>query len=89
MPNPALNLTAAAGSVFRVPSYQRPRQGSLVAMQRRIVVAKHLYLRKASDDFVSHCKCDKANALISSPGWDGSCRRPRVRASSRTANHCS
>ncbi len=29
---------------------------------------KHLYLRKANDDFVSHCKCDKADALISSPG---------------------
>jgi hypothetical protein len=31
-------------------------------------VAKGLYLRKANDDFVSHCKCDKADALISSPG---------------------
>jgi hypothetical protein len=30
-------------------------------------VAKHLYLRKANNDLVSHCKCDKAVALISSP----------------------
>jgi hypothetical protein len=30
-------------------------------------LAKHLYLRKANDGFVSHCKCDKADALISSP----------------------
>jgi len=30
-------------------------------------VAKHLYLRKANDDLVSHCKCDRADALISSP----------------------
>lgn len=30
-------------------------------------MAKHLYLRKANDGFVSHCKCDKADALISSP----------------------
>jgi hypothetical protein len=34
----------------------------------RFVVAKHLYLRKANDDFVSHCKCPKADSLISSPG---------------------
>jgi hypothetical protein len=31
-------------------------------------VAKHIYLRKANDDFVSHCQCDPADALISSPG---------------------
>jgi hypothetical protein len=31
-------------------------------------VAKHVYLRKANDDFVSHCKCAKADALIFSPG---------------------
>ena len=31
-------------------------------------MAKHVYLRKANDDFVSHCKCAKADALISSPG---------------------
>jgi len=31
-------------------------------------VAKHVYLRKANDDFVSHCNCAKADALISSPG---------------------
>lgn len=31
-------------------------------------MAKHLYLRKANDEFVCHCKCDKADALISSPG---------------------
>ncbi len=31
-------------------------------------MAKHIYLRKANDDFVSHCKCDSAAALISSPG---------------------
>jgi hypothetical protein len=30
-------------------------------------VAKHLYLRKANDDLVSHCKCDKADALITNP----------------------
>lgn len=28
----------------------------------------HLYLRKANDDFISHCRCDKTDALISSPG---------------------
>jgi hypothetical protein len=27
----------------------------------------HLYLRKANDDLVSHCDCDNADALISSP----------------------
>jgi hypothetical protein len=31
-------------------------------------VAKHHYLRKANDELVSHCKCDKTDALISSPG---------------------
>ncbi len=31
-------------------------------------MARHLYLRKANDDFVSHCKCDKADAWITSPG---------------------
>jgi hypothetical protein len=31
-------------------------------------VAKHIYLRKANDDLVSHCKCAKGDALISSPG---------------------
>ena len=31
-------------------------------------MAKHIYLRKANDDFVSHCECAKADALISSPG---------------------
>ena len=31
-------------------------------------MAKHLYLRKANDDLVSHCRCGKADALISSPG---------------------
>jgi hypothetical protein len=31
-------------------------------------VAKHLYLRKANEDLVCHCKCAKADALISSPG---------------------
>jgi hypothetical protein len=31
-------------------------------------VAKHIHLRKANDDLVSHCKCDKADALISAPG---------------------
>lgn len=34
-------------------------------------MAKHVYLRKANDDFVSHCKCVKADALISSPGQMG------------------
>lgn len=34
-------------------------------------MAKHLYLRKANDEFVSHCKCAKANGLISSPGQMG------------------
>ncbi|MFT3878312.1 MAG: hypothetical protein QM703_01470 [Gemmatales bacterium] len=29
---------------------------------------KHLYLCKANDDFVSHCKCKNVDALISSPG---------------------
>jgi hypothetical protein len=50
-------------------------------------VAKHPYLRKANDDLVSHCKCDKAAALISSPcqmdcpwcgcGWLFICSRCR------------
>ncbi|MGF1582981.1 MAG: hypothetical protein ACFCD0_26980 [Gemmataceae bacterium] len=31
-------------------------------------MAKHLYLAKASDDLVSHCRCDPALALVSSPG---------------------
>jgi hypothetical protein len=31
-------------------------------------VAKHLYLRKANNDYVSHCNCDKTDALIASPG---------------------
>jgi hypothetical protein len=31
-------------------------------------VAKHLYLRKANDDLVSHCRCAASDALISSPG---------------------
>jgi len=31
-------------------------------------MAKHLYLRKANEDLVSHCTCAKADALISSPG---------------------
>jgi hypothetical protein len=31
----------------------------------------HLYLRKASDDLVSYCRCDPAEALISSPGQMG------------------
>jgi hypothetical protein len=31
-------------------------------------VAKHSNLRKTNDDFVNHCKCAKADALISSPG---------------------
>jgi hypothetical protein len=32
-----------------------------------IAMAKHLYLRKADDNLVSHCRCTKADALISSP----------------------
>lgn len=31
-------------------------------------MAKHLYLRKANNDLVSHCQCDESEALISSPG---------------------
>ena len=31
-------------------------------------MAGHIYLRKANDDLISHCKCDPADALISSPG---------------------
>src|SRR5262249_6838134 len=34
----------------------------------RPVVAKHLYLRKASDELVSHCRCAESEALITSPG---------------------
>jgi hypothetical protein len=30
-------------------------------------VAKHLYLRKANDDLVSHCRCPKTDALITAP----------------------
>ncbi len=30
-------------------------------------MAKHLYLQKANDDFVSHCRCHRGDALISSP----------------------
>lgn len=50
-------------------------------------MAKHLYLRKANNDFVSHCKCDTVDALISSPaqmdcpwcgcGWLFICSRCR------------
>lgn len=31
-------------------------------------MAKHVYLRKFNDDFVSHCQCAKEDALISAPG---------------------
>jgi hypothetical protein len=31
-------------------------------------LAKHLYLRKANDQLISHCRCAAADALISSPG---------------------
>ena len=31
-------------------------------------MTRHLYLRKANDGFVSHCKCNMVDALISSPG---------------------
>jgi hypothetical protein len=50
-------------------------------------VAKHLYLRKANDDLVSHCRCAKADALITAPsqmdcpwcgcGWLFICSRCR------------
>ena len=30
-------------------------------------MAKHLYLAKASDALISHCRCDSADALIASP----------------------
>jgi hypothetical protein len=50
-------------------------------------MAKHVYLRKANDDLVSHCKCARADALISSPsqmdcpwcgcGWLFICSRCR------------
>jgi hypothetical protein len=66
---------------------RRARPLSLVRRPVRNVVAKRLYLRKANDDFVSHCKCDRADALISSPGqmdcpwcgcgWLFTCRRCR------------
>ena len=48
---------------------------------------KHLYLRKANNDLVSHCRCAKEDALISSPcqmdcpwcgcGWLFTCSRCR------------
>jgi hypothetical protein len=41
---------------------------SLILYQRGTVVAEHLYLRKANDDLVSHCRCHRGDALISSPG---------------------
>jgi hypothetical protein len=28
----------------------------------------HVYLRKANDDFCSHCRCEPDDALVSSPG---------------------
>lgn len=31
-------------------------------------MAKHISLRKANDDFFSHCKCSRAEALTSAPG---------------------
>src|SRR5262245_16336418 len=31
-------------------------------------MAKHIYMQKANDELVSHCKCAKSSALISSPG---------------------
>ena len=40
---------------------------SLVIVQRTTVVAKHIYLRKANDDFVSHCRCHRGDALIAAP----------------------
>jgi len=30
--------------------------------------SRHIYLRKANDDLISFCMCDKAEALISEPG---------------------
>jgi hypothetical protein len=41
---------------------------SLVVGKRSTFMARHLYLRKANDDFVSHCRCHRGDALISSPG---------------------
>ena len=32
------------------------------------IMAKHLYLRKANEKLVSHCRCAAADALITSPG---------------------
>src|SRR5262249_32220662 len=53
----------------------------------RLVAVAHMYLRKANDDLVSHCGCDKADALVSSPcqmdcpwcgcGWLFGCSRCR------------
>ena len=50
-------------------------------------MTKHLYLRKANDDCISHCRCVPADALISSPsqmdcpwcgcGWLFICSRCR------------
>jgi hypothetical protein len=40
---------------------------ALAVRKRSAVVAKHLYLQKANDDFVSHCRCHRGDALISSP----------------------
>jgi hypothetical protein len=33
-------------------------------------VATHLYLRKANDDLVSHCRCANADAFITAPSQD-------------------
>ena len=50
-------------------------------------MTKHLYLQKANDDGISHCRCNPADALISSPcqmdcpwcgcGWLFICSRCR------------
>jgi hypothetical protein len=32
------------------------------------MTTRHQYLRKANDNLVSHCKCERAHALISPPG---------------------
>lgn len=50
-------------------------------------MARHIYLAKANDEFISHCRCPRADAVIAAPsqmdcpwcgcGWLFSCNRCR------------
>ena len=61
-PAPASLQRASTGIIIR--DARRAGPLGLVVSSPRIVVAKRVYLRKANDDFVSHRKCDKADARL-------------------------